>query len=59
MKNIIEDAIRNLGMERAHKSEVVIKALLKVGIDPKNCYFDEKDNLIIPVSEIQREKYGK
>ena len=54
----VHEIIANLGWEKAHKSEIVLEALLKVGINPKNCFFDEKDNLIIPVSEIQREKNG-
>ena len=54
MEDIIQNAIRHLGHERAHKKEIVIKALVRIGINPKNCFFDQDDNLIIPESEIQK-----
>ena len=56
MEEKIQEIIRNLGWERASKVERVCKALVGIGIDPKNCFFDQKDNLIIPVSEIQKPK---
>jgi hypothetical protein len=48
----INEVIRHLGWEKAHKTEEVIKALTTIGINPKNCFFDDKDNLIIPCSEV-------
>jgi len=52
----INDAIRHCGWERARKSEIVIKALMDVGIDPEKCFFDQKDNLIIPFTQIDTTK---
>ena len=59
IKDTIQNVIKHFGWERAHKTEEVIKvikALLEVGVDPKRCFFDDKDNLIIPISEIQKIK---
>ena len=52
----IQEVISQLGWERASNAERVCKALVEIGINPKNCFFDQKDNLIIPVSEIQKPK---
>jgi len=56
MESRIQEIVRQLGWERASKAERVCNALVGIGIDPKNCFFDQKDNLIIPVSEIQKPK---
>ena len=50
----IQDAINHLGWVRASNNEKVIRALLEIGIKPENCFMDEKDNFVIPFSEIQR-----
>jgi len=54
IRDAVQDAVKHLGWERANKNEKVIKALMNVGIDPKKCFFDQDDNLIIPISEIQK-----
>jgi len=59
MTDIIANAIKDLGWERAHKTEIVLKALVRIGINPMNCFFDQDDNLIIPVSEILKEVLGE
>lgn len=50
---IIDEVIRNLAWEKACKTEIVIKTLKDIGINPINCFFDEKGNLVIPINEIQ------
>jgi len=49
---IIEETIKQLGWERASKTEKVVKALVGIGIDPKKCFFDQDDNLTVPFSAI-------
>ncbi len=50
----MEEIIRNLALEKASKTDKVIKALKRIGINLENCFFDGKDNLIIPMSEMQK-----
>lgn len=33
--------------------KAIIDALIGLGINPGNCFYDKEDNLIIPTSEIQ------
>jgi len=56
MMEEIQEAIRHLGWVRSSNNEKVIRALLRVGIKPENCFMDQEDNLIIPCKEIQRKK---
>lgn len=59
MEETIKQAINNISWNIASKNEQVCKALVDIGINPKNCFFDEKDNLIIPCFEIQKNKTNK
>ena len=52
----IERIIGQLGWNQARKTEIVIKVIKEIGINIENCFFDQKDNLIIPMSEIQKLK---
>jgi len=48
----IEEVIKQLGWERASKTEKVCRALTGIGIDPRKCFFDQEDNLVVPFSAI-------
>ena len=56
---VIEETIKQLGWVRVGNMERVIRALVEIGIDPKKCFIDPNDNLIIPVSEIQKNQEDK
>jgi hypothetical protein len=52
IRDIIQDAVHHISWERAHRTEEILKGLVAIGINPKNCFLDNNDNLIIPFTEI-------
>ncbi|MCH7568469.1 MAG: hypothetical protein IIA87_03525 [Nanoarchaeota archaeon] len=53
MNTIIQNIIRRFAMRKVVKKEIIARALFNIGIDLKECYWNQDDDLIIPDKLIQ------
>ena len=55
-KSIIQSHTEKLIGARASKTQLIIKELVRLGLDPTKCFFDQHQNLLIPVTQIDKIK---